>query len=49
MNEGDLKLDFCTKFNYPEEIRGLLRKVIEILDGKDTLSIIALGSLPRGS
>lgn len=48
MNESDLKLDFCHKFNYPEEIRGLLRKVIEILDRKDTMSIIASGSLPRG-
>jgi len=48
MNESDLKLDFCSKFNYPEEIRGLLRKVIEILGGRNTLSIIALGSLPRG-
>lgn len=48
MSEGNLKLDFCLKFNYPEEIQELLRKIIEVLGGKDTMSIIALGSLPKG-
>lgn len=41
-------MDFCSKFNYPEEIQALLEKAVKILEGKDVLSIMALGSLPRG-
>lgn len=44
----ELKLDFCSKFNYPEEIQVLLKRIVEVLDRKDVLSIMALGSLPRG-
>lgn len=43
-----LKIDFCSKFNYPNDIRRLLEKTIDALDKEGVLSVIALGSLPRG-
>lgn len=48
MVEKDLNLDFCRKFNYPDEVRSLLKEIVDILTRKEVVSIIALGSLPRG-
>lgn len=48
MHEENLKLDFCQKFNYPGEIESLLKKIVEALNRKGVLSIMTLGSLPRG-
>ena len=48
MEEKELNLDFCSKFNYPKEIQELLRKIVGILTGEGVLSILTLGSLPRG-
>lgn len=43
-----INLDFCFQFNYPKEIEELLKKIIQVLDIRGILSVIALGTLPRG-
>ena len=48
MHDKDIKLDFCSRFNYPQEIQSMLEEIVAVLNVEGVLSIIALGSLPRG-